>query len=108
MNRTFTINGTVYTARKMDFNTIADLADFGLDMMSGKLPLPSTARAYFAVCAGIDKESAGDEIQKHLNDGGDLADLFLAFKAECEESGFMKPAKKPEIKAVSKEESETT
>lgn len=101
MEKTFEINGKQYTALPMDFNTVADLSELGLDMMSGNLPIPQTIRAYFALCAGIDKRRAGAELNAHVLAGGDLSALTEVFQYECENSGFMNPEKRtPAIKTV--------
>lgn len=101
MENKFTINGKEYVAAKLNFNTIADMSDMGIDMLSGHFPVVSAIRAYFAVCAGLDKEDAGNEIDAHIMAGGNLEELLLAFRKESEVSGFTNPAK---IKPVKKAE----
>lgn len=100
MNKTFTINGKQYNAVEMDFNTIADLSAMGIELLGGDFPLLKTFRAYFALCSGLNERKAGDEINAHLMNGGNLDELAEAFNDRCLNSGFMNPAKKPEIKAV--------
>lgn len=101
MEKTFTINGKKYTAIPMNFNTVADLSELGLDMMSGNMPYAQTVRAYFALCAGIDKHEAGNEINAHVLAGGNLTELTDVFQYECANSGFMNPEKRtPAIKPV--------
>lgn len=88
--RTFTINGRKYTAKNFGFNTIADLDDMGVAIEQAQKKQTSFIRAYFAVCAGFDKDTAGAEIEKHIIDGGNLNELSEVLAKEIEESDFFR------------------
>lgn len=88
MNKQFTINNKKYNVLPFSFNTMCDLEDMGTPLqMAGKAPT-STLRAYFALCAGIDKDEAGYEIQQHILNGGTLEELSDVFGDELDKSDF--------------------
>lgn len=88
-----TINGREYDVPELDNNAIIELADNGLDIFSKSFKKKSTlsaARAIIAWIEGIDVEDAGEEMQNHIVNGGDLQDLLEAFNTAIGESGFIK------------------
>lgn len=87
MNR-FTINEKQYTAKKFDLNLVCDLEDFGISLEEMKKKSMSMVRAYFALCADLDKDDSGMEIQQHLIGGGTFNDIIDAMKKEMDESDF--------------------
>ena len=76
--KNFTINRKVYKAKEFDFNLVCDLEDEGisLEVMQDK-PM-SMMRAYFGICAGIGKNEAGEEMQKHIVSGGSFEEMVEA------------------------------
>ena len=48
-NNRFTINGVVYTVGDFDFNTMADLEDYGVSVAQMMNPTSNVLRAYLAV-----------------------------------------------------------
>ena len=88
--RTFSINGKLYRAVPVTFNTIADLEDMGVSLTDMQKRPMATVRAYFALCAGGDADYAGNEIQAHIIAGGKLDSLFEALAAEMEDSDFFR------------------
>lgn len=113
----FTVNGVTYTAKPFDFDMVCELEDMGVTFdRIDKMPM-SLIRAYFALCAGIDKEVAADIIQKHMIAGGKLDDVTNAMGKEMENSDFFRALGKKEEQTSteskrkakeSKEESDNT
>lgn len=85
---TFNINGNTYIAKPFDFNLLCDLEDMGVSMNTMATKTMSTARTYFALCCGGDKEFAGNELQAHMINGGSFEGLISAMAKEMEESDF--------------------
>ena len=88
MTRTFTINGKLYQAREITFNTICELEDAGVSLTEIEQKPISTVRSYFAICLGGNKEVAGQEIEKHIINGGNLDEIMTAFREELADSDF--------------------
>ena len=82
MTRTFTINGKLYQAREITFNAICELEDAGVSLTEIEQKPISTVRSYFAICLGGNKEVAGQEIEKHIINGGSLDEIMTAFREE--------------------------
>lgn len=84
----FKINGKEYEGAKYDFNTYCTMAEMGVDIgdMFSKPYL--ACRAYLAVSGGMTVEQAGDEIEEHLINDGELSGLSDALAKELESSGF--------------------
>ena len=80
MTRTFTINGKLYQAREITFNTICELEDAGVSLTEIEQKPISTVRSYFAICLGGNKEYAGQEIERHIINGGNLDEIMTAFR----------------------------
>lgn len=90
MLKTFTVNGTEYKARKVDYNLVCDLDRYGANLMqlatgSGTFGL---ARAYLAVCGGMTLAQAGNEIEQHYLNGGEMSVIIDVLAGEMEESDF--------------------
>lgn len=88
MTRTFTINGKLYQAREITFNAICELEDAGVSLTEIESKPISTVRSYFAICLGGNKEYAGQEIEKHIINGGSLDEIMTAFREELADSDF--------------------
>lgn len=88
MSRYFTINDKRYKAKAFDFNTVCDMEDFGVSLQEMSKKPMSMARAYFAICLGGDKQRAGEEIEKHVEHGGNFNDLYTVMGEEMNESDF--------------------
>lgn len=88
--RTFSINGRLYRAVPFTFNTLADLEDMGISVADMSKKPMATIRAYFALCAGGDAEFAGNELQAHMLNGGDLTSVSEAMAAEMSDSDFFR------------------
>lgn len=96
----FTVNGTAYLAKPFDFDMVCELEDMGVTFERiDKMPM-SLIRAYFAICADVDKEQASSIIMKHMVGGGKLDDITDAMGKEMENSDF--------FRALSKNEEQTS
>lgn len=84
----FEINGKRYRSKIVDFNMICDLEDMGISIENIGTKNMSLVRGYFGLCAGIDRENAGREIQEHLKNGGKIDEFSDVLKYEFENSEF--------------------
>ena len=87
------INGREYEVPEMDFNTVVELEEKGVSLLSLNEQEPKIATMLRAFTAWIMKttpERAGKEIQEHLKHGGSLVDLIQALTKALDESGFSK------------------
>ena len=108
MTRTFTINGKLYQAREITFNAICELEDAGVSLTEIESKPISTVRSYFAICLGGNKEVAGQEIEKHIINGGDLDEIMTAFREELADSDFFQAlTKTANEEATENQETET-
>ena len=83
MKTYFTLNNRRYEAREFDFNLICDLQEMGiniLDMASMRNNPVTAIRAYASLCIGADKETAGEEIQAHVINGGGFDEILEAIR----------------------------
>lgn len=109
MDNTFAVNRKKYKAKPFDLNMVCDLEDFGISLAEMKSKSMSMVRAYFALCANLDKDDAGIEIQQHLIGGGTFNDIIDAMKKEMEESDFFRAiSKTAEAETTEEETQETT
>lgn len=86
----FTINGKEYEGAKYNFNTSCLFEELGVNIADiGKKPM-GLMRAYLAISSGMDVEEAGNEIEQHLINGGNLVDIQNVLGEEMNNSGFFK------------------
>lgn len=88
--RTFVINGVTYTAKPFTYNVICDLEDMGVTLQDMQNKPMSVVRAYFAICTGKGAEFAGEQIEKHVINGGDFTAVLEAMNEEMEKSDFFR------------------
>ena len=91
MSNFVTINGKEYEIPELDFNTVVELEENGVSLLSMSEENPKIAtmlRAFVAWVMGTSAKKAGQEIQAHLMNGGTLVDLVSALTEALEESGF--------------------
>jgi hypothetical protein len=84
----FTINGNEYESAKYDYNTHCAFQEFGVNALDIRKKPESVLRAYLAISSGMSAEEAGEEIEKHIINGGDLTDLVVALTKEMGKSDF--------------------
>ena len=102
--KTFTINGISYTAKDFDFNLICDLEDMGVPLEKVQEKPLSMVRGYFALCAGKGNNYAGNEIQAHTVNGGNLEEITNVMSEKMEESDFFRALSKTEEKEITEKE----
>ena len=86
-----TINGKEYTMPKMTFDAICELEERGVYLMS----MDKNDRRFATMIRGItawimdtDNASASAELQEHISNGGNIADIVNAVTKAIEDSGF--------------------
>lgn len=89
-NNRFTINGVVYTVGDFDFNTMADLEDYGVSVAQMMNPTSNVLRAYLAVVSGMTPKQAGNELTKHILNGGGFEEMIEAFAESLKNSDFFR------------------
>ena len=92
MAKKIKIAGTTYDVPELDFNGVSDLADNGVDLFSPKIKRKSAvsiARAVVAWITDSDLDEAGDILQNHIVNGGDVAEITEAFNEAVEKSNFI-------------------
>ena len=86
----FTLNGKEYIAKEFDFNMICDLEDIGISIeQAGDKPM-SLVRAYISFCIDGNKEKAGKEMQEHLVNGGNFAEIMGVMSEMMDKSDFFR------------------
>lgn len=86
----FTINGKEYEGAKYSFNTSCQFEEMGVNLADiSKKPM-GVMRAYLAISGNMDLVEAGEEIEQHVVNGGNLNGLQDVFAKELETSGFFK------------------
>ena len=102
-----TINGKEYTVAKYSYNTSCELEEMGADV-NVLLTKPNTlVRAYLAISGGMSVLEAGEEIEQHYMNGGNMDEFVTAMLEEVKNSGFfqarmkkMESEAQPEVKKV--------
>ena len=92
----FEVNGKRYEGAKMTYGNICQLEDYGVSITEvGSRNYHknlSTPTAYFALSAGIDFDSAAEEIQEDIVKDGDMGrvirEIMSAFTKAINESDF--------------------
>ena len=96
MKRNVTINKKAYGVKKIDFNAICELEDYGVslaDLATFKKKPFSLFRGCFAFHSGLTLEQASNEMEQHLVDGGTFDDFQPFVDALVESDFFDKLAK---------------
>ena len=89
-----TINGRVYPAKELDFNFVCELGNQGINIDEIDSKIFPAIRTYVAWCMGTTVEVAGEEINQHIINGGNLDELSNAFANAGETSGFFRAINK--------------
>nr|DAU40935.1 MAG TPA: tail assembly chaperone protein [Bacteriophage sp.] len=72
---------------EITFNTICQLEDMGVSLGEDRKTM-SMLRGFVAIGLGISPDEAGVEIEKFVEDGGDITELVKAMSDAMENSGF--------------------
>lgn len=99
MNR-FELNGNKIEAREFDVNLICDMEEYGVDILGGSTKMKTfpTIRAYVACCMNVDVSVAGNELQKHMINGGTLDSVANCMTKAMEDSDFFRAISENEKK----------
>lgn len=92
--KNFAINGKEYKAVPFDFNLVCDMEDMGVSMEQIRDKPISAIRAYFSLCARLNRAAAGKEIEAHIISGGKLDDAMNIMFEEMEDSDFFRALNK--------------
>lgn len=94
MVKEIVINGKVYAAKPITFNTICQFEDLGVPMSEIEQKSVMLLRAYAAICMEKKVEQAGGEIEKHVLNGGTLDEIANTLNQAIGESGFFQALSK--------------
>lgn len=100
--KTFELNGVTYTARPFSFNMICDLEDFGISLEDAIKKPTALFRIYIAICTGNTLEEAGNLVEEHVVNGGDIADAMKVMTEALNESDFFRSLNKGTKKKTTK------
>lgn len=91
--KSFKLNGKNIIAKELGFGEMCDMQEIGVDITKPNYGSAALIRAYVAICLGISKEEAGEEIEQHIMNGGDLNSVSKAIHDAIENSGFFRKLK---------------
>lgn len=92
MSNTIILANETYDIPELDFNAVCELSEKGVDILDPKSFTKNpiiAARNITSWMTKTDTIEAGNIIQNHVIDGGDIADIFTAFNEAIEASGFI-------------------
>lgn len=107
MQKEIVINGKVYPTKEITFNTVCQFEDMGIPMSEIEAKSIMFVRAYAAMCMDKKADQAGDEIEKHVMNGGSIDELADVLHQAVEESGFFQALSKRAETADSESQTET-
>ena len=86
---TYTINGQEINAKELTFNALCELSEMGVEFSRDITERPLlVVRAYLAYCMNTTPAKAGEAIENHVVNGGDLQGIKTALFEMVEKSGF--------------------
>ena len=90
---TVTINGKEYQIPKVDFEAICALEENGVYLLNMDQKNPKLAtmiRGLVAWIMDVSSEEASQEIQAHIQNGGDLVGIMTSVTQAVQNSGFFR------------------
>lgn len=87
---TIVINKRSYKAKELDFNFLCKLGEAGIDIQEIDSKILPTIRLYVAYCMNSSEEIAGDEINRHIINGGKFDDFTSVFSEKADTSDFFR------------------
>lgn len=95
------LNGTEYEFEGINFNSVCQLEEMGVDITAAEKKPMSFIRAILALAVG-DAKVAGDELQAHLMNGGTLDEITKMISDEIAGSDFFQAiqGKQAKLKTV--------
>ena len=107
MQKEIVINGKMYPTKEITFNTVCQFEDMGIPMSEIEAKSIMFVRAYAAMCMDKKADQAGDEIEKHVLNGGSIDELADVLRQAVEESGFFQTLSKRAETTDSESQTET-
>lgn len=107
MQKEIVINGKSYPAKEITFNSVCQFEGMGIPMSEIEEKSIMFIRAYAAMCMGKKVDQAGEEIEKHIMNGGSMDDIASVLRQAVEESGFFQALSKRAETEDSQSEEET-
>lgn len=94
MEKSITINSKEYKVPTINFGTICELEDLGIDFNAMDSKSFNFIRGLVALTIGCNLKKAGEEIDEHISNGGSFDDFVPLIMAVTESDFFQKLAKK--------------
>ena len=104
--KTVQINGKKYQGAEMTFNNVCKMEEMDAPITYGAKVSFSMLRAYLALCMNTSKENAGEELEKHIVNGGTMDDLSEAMAEAIENSDFFRKLQESATEETPKVETE--
>ena len=104
--RTVHINGKTYQGAELTFNNVCRMEEMDAPITLGAKVSFSLMRGYLALCMNTSKENAGEELEKHINNGGNFDELSEAMADAIETSDFFRNLQKTETTEITEVETE--
>ena len=84
----FKINGKEYNGAKFNYNTYCSLSEMGIPVDKLLTDPFVGVRGYLAISGDMTVQEAGNELEAHLINDGDLSEISKVFADEIKASGF--------------------
>lgn len=82
------INGKKYEMPELSFDAICELENMGVQLGDMENKPISTIRGFIALAMNCDAQKAGEELQEHLLNGGNINEVLKEVQKAVEKSGF--------------------
>ena len=90
MKQKITLNKKEIVIPEFTFNTMIDLEERGVSLAELQSTPMKFIRAIIALSLNVSNDEAGNEIQKHIENGGKLDEVINSVTTSISESGFIK------------------
>ena len=104
--KTIQINGNKYQGAEMTFNNVCRMEEMDAPITYGAKVSFSMLRAYLALCMNTSKENAGEELEKHIVNGGTMDELSEVMADAIENSDFFRKLQETATEETPKVETE--
>ena len=93
MKNKITINSKEYEVPEINFGTMCELEDMGIDILNIQNKSFNFIRGLVTLTIGGNLQKATEEIDAHLNNGGSIDDFVALIEAVTNSDFFQKAAK---------------
>lgn len=104
--KTIHINGKTYNAAEMTFNNVCKMEEMDAPITMGAKVSFSILRGYLALCMATSKDNAGEELEKHVINGGNMDELSEALAEAIENSDFFRKMSEDKTEDVTESKKE--